>query len=457
MTITITGKKVDARAYKDRTDITEVVLGSAIKLIGDEAFSGCYNLKKINFPSGLEFIGDRAFYKCNGLVISHSTNSDYTTELYHVGVGAFESSTISSESGQIKFGGKTEYISDKAFYNCDGVNLYIPANVNKIRSIGNYAFANCTGSFSQFIMPPYVESVGDYAYYRCSDVTSVSTSNHIQIGECAFNGCASLQHIELPNVVSIGRDAFSRCTELSKVCLGIKLHKIEAGTFSSCFSLSYIYIPYSVLDIGGGAFYGCGKNVGFFIANLGTHSMPPRIRANTFDDTGACDIIIPDEPYTQWESVLDSYFYSDPNYGMPYNTDIYYVSLSENDMIRFNIGVHTFLADKDMTWEAWGNSDYAKTYALPSTTDMVKYALSTRICVDKRNYSSQEFSRAINWPCADRVLSVANIGKNGNLTRVTLGETIQANATYSVAEGMYRSPHTYDKYNGWMYNDYVVY
>ena len=80
MTITITGEKVDARAYKDRTDITEVVLGTAIKVIGDEAFSGCYNLKKINFPSGLEFIGDRAFYGCNGLVISHSSHEDRSAE-----------------------------------------------------------------------------------------------------------------------------------------------------------------------------------------------------------------------------------------------------------------------------------------------------------------------------------------------------------------------------------------
>ena len=238
MTITITGEKVDARAYKDRTDITEVVLKTTIKVIGDEAFRGCYNLKKINFPSSLEFIGDRAFRGCNGLVISHSTNSDYTTELYHVGIGAFESSTI---SGQIKFGRKTEYISDRAFYNCNGVNLYLPTEVNKIRAIGNYAFANCTGSFSQFIMPPYIESVGDYAYYRCSDVISVSTSNHIQIGEYAFSGCESLQDIELPNAVSIGADAFSKCTALSKVCLGVKLHKIEAGTFSYCSSLSYIY------------------------------------------------------------------------------------------------------------------------------------------------------------------------------------------------------------------------
>lgn len=451
MTITITGEKVDARAYKDRTDITEVVLGTAIKVIGDEAFSGCYNLKKINFPCGLEFIGDRAFYRCNGLVISHSSSSDYTTELYHVGVGAFESSTI---SGQIKFGGKTEYISDRAFYNCNGVNIYIPAHVNKVRAIGNYAFANCTGSFSQFIMPPYIERVGDYAYYRCSNVTSVSTSNHIQIGEYAFSRCTSLQHIELPNAVSIGGDAFSDCTALSKVCLGVKLHKIEPATFDGCSSLSYIYIPYSVLDIGGAAFYGCGENVGYFVANLGTHTMPPIMRTNIFNNTGKCNIIIPDEPYTQWESVLDGYFGS--IYEKPYDTDINYVRLSEKGMIRFNIGVHTFLADNGMTWEDWGNSDYAKTYALPSTTDMVKYALSTRIRVDKRNYGSNEFSRAINWPCADRVLSVANIGSNGNLERVTLGETIQANATYSVAEGIYRSPLRYDNYEGWIYNDYEI-
>ena len=451
MTITITGEKVDARAYKDRTDITEVVLRTTIKVIGDEAFSGCSNLKKINFPSGLEFIGDRAFYGCKGLVISHSLNEDYTTGLYHVGVGAFEDSTI---SGQIKFGGKTEYISDRAFYNCNGVNLYFPANVNKVRAIGNYAFANCKGSFSQFIMPPYIERVGDYAYRMCDNITAVSTGNDVKIGEGAFYGCASIESVELPNATSIGRDAFSGCTALSKVCLGVKLHKIEASTFQGCSSLSYMYIPYSVLDIGRAAFYGCGENDGFFIANLGTHTMPPIMRTNIFDNTGECDIIIPDEPYTQWESVLDSYF--DSNYGKPYNTDIYYVSLSKNGMIRFNIGVHTFLADKDMTWEAWGNSDYAKTYALPSTTDMVKYALSTRICVDKRNYGSQEFSRAINWPCADRVLSVANIGSKGNLERVELDEKIQANATYSVAEGLYRSPLRYDDYEGWIYNDHII-
>lgn len=57
-------------AFKDRLDITGVVLHPNVSKIMQSAFSGCKNLTYVYIQGKLEYIGSKAFFNCSSLPIS---------------------------------------------------------------------------------------------------------------------------------------------------------------------------------------------------------------------------------------------------------------------------------------------------------------------------------------------------------------------------------------------------
>ena len=58
-----------------------------------------------------------------------------------------------------------------------------------------------------------VVSIGTYAFYNCSNLTSIHISESVtSIGKCAFEGCSALSSVVIPDSVScIGFGAFWNC------------------------------------------------------------------------------------------------------------------------------------------------------------------------------------------------------------------------------------------------------
>lgn len=101
-------------AFKDHTELSEVILSQSIHYIGNHAFSGCLNLRKIHLNQGLRSIDDGAFASCTSL----------------------------SE-------------------------INIPDSVT---SIGSKAFAFCT-SLRKISLPPHLEHIDLDAFIGCHDLT----------------------------------------------------------------------------------------------------------------------------------------------------------------------------------------------------------------------------------------------------------------------------------------------
>lgn len=106
-----------------------------------------------------------------------------------------------------------------------------------------------------------VTSIGDYAFYECSNLKEVTISSKIsQIGSCAFYGCSLLSEIIIPNsVVSIGSSAFSKCSNLTLISLPSELKEIPYGLLKDCTKLNEIAIPLNVHYIRDCAFQGCSS------------------------------------------------------------------------------------------------------------------------------------------------------------------------------------------------------
>ena len=149
-------------------------------------------------------------------------------------------------------------IGDYAFYECENLtSITIPDSVT---SIEQGAFSLCS-KLESVTIPNSVVSLGSYAFYGCRSLTSVSLPDNItSIDEFMFYDCSSLTSIVIPDgVTSIGDYAFSDCSRLTSVTIPDSVTHIWVGAFSNCESMTSIDLPNSVTKIGDSTFWGCAS------------------------------------------------------------------------------------------------------------------------------------------------------------------------------------------------------
>ena len=167
-------------------------------------------------------------------------------------------------------------IGEYAFFNCHGLtSVTIP---NSIISIGKRAFDGCTG-LTSISIPSSVTSIGERAFYRCTGLTSIkvetdniiydSRNNCNALIETATNrliiGC---KNTIIPNsVTAIGGYAFEHCSGLTSVTIPNSVKSIGMRAFYWCTGLTSVTIPNSVTSIGSSAFEGCTGLTSFTIPN----------------------------------------------------------------------------------------------------------------------------------------------------------------------------------------------
>ena len=256
-------------AFRQCSGMTSVTIGNSVTSIGQGAFSECYDLLSVTIPNSVETIGDKAFLACFDLVslifdegsqlssigeeafyCSSLTSVTIPNSVTSIGYGAFEyCSSLASVTipnsvtsiGDIVFGNcsklteinvksdNTTYASqDGVLFNKDKTTIICyPAGKteraysipNSVTNVGNYAFYNCNGLTSVTI-PNSVTSIGDHAFEYCNSLTSVTIPNSVtNVGDYAFKGCNGLTSVTIPNsVTSIGDYAFEDCSNATLYC-----------------------------------------------------------------------------------------------------------------------------------------------------------------------------------------------------------------------------------------------
>ena len=158
------------------------------------------------------------------------------------------------------YAGSTELtvtsIGDEAFYNCSNLtSVTIPSSV---MSIGDGAFHMCT-NLTNVNIPDGVTNIGDEAFKDCDNLTNVTIPESMtSIGNEVFFSCNGLTSVTIPSSVkSIGDRAFIFCTGLTNVTIPSSVTSIGNNAFDYCVSLASVTIPSSVTSIGVASFYGC--------------------------------------------------------------------------------------------------------------------------------------------------------------------------------------------------------
>lgn len=134
--------------------------------------------------------------------------------------------------------------------------------------LGDYAFAKCK-NLTSVSLPQSITSIGIWAFYDCSNLTTITFPSQCKvssIGMNAFYGCTNLSNITLPSgVTSIGNGAFSDCSSLTSLVIPEGVTSIGENTFYGCSSLKSVTIPSGVTSIGSSAFRGCSSLTGIAI------------------------------------------------------------------------------------------------------------------------------------------------------------------------------------------------
>ena len=87
------------------------------------------------------------------------------------------------------------------------------AEAEAVTDLGEVFKGTNITSFDELQYFTGLQSIGQFAFYRCTGLTSINIPNSVTtIAAMAFSGCSGLTSINIPNsVTTIGESAFEEC------------------------------------------------------------------------------------------------------------------------------------------------------------------------------------------------------------------------------------------------------
>ena len=316
-------ESIGSYAFYGCTNLESINLGfsdKGLRTIGAHAFQDCNNLKNIDIPKGVTSIGSEAFYDSGLTTVSIPSTVSYIDDdafgecknLTYIDV-AMENEHYCSRYGMLLNSDASEILA---------VPLKISGSVeipSGVTSIGDWAFYNCS-SLTSVTIQDGVTSIGDQAFYNCSSLTSVIIPDSVtSIGDWAFSSCFSLNEIHVDSIeqwLSYNSDSdlyfhtydsttpgklFIGGEELKNLTIPSGVKSIRERAFFRCSSLTRVTIPSSVANIGDRAFEDCDSLTSVTIPDSVTS-----IGYGSFSGTLGLKTVFYGGTETQWNALISN-------------------------------------------------------------------------------------------------------------------------------------------------------
>lgn len=236
------------------TTATAGTVGSSAK-----QFTGCANLKTVEFKGKLKLLGGYVFQGCTSLesVTLPATVTQIGNYCFD-GCTSLTSATLNSSAGLV--------IGTYAFRNTGLTSITIPKGTTKL---DNYSFSECTSLKTvEFAAGTAALTLGTYVFQNDTALESIALPDRLKaIPNYTFKGDSALTTITFNKVTSIGTSAFNGCHTLKSIALPATLTTINTDAFLNS-GLESIKIPKTCTSIGANAFGGC-KNLTTFTVEEG--------------------------------------------------------------------------------------------------------------------------------------------------------------------------------------------
>lgn len=267
----------DERRLWTLSSLEKINLERVVSL-GNFAFAYA-NFEEVNLPLCTS-LGQYVFYECQNLTKVHLNEyQDVTIGIYAFGAADMDHSCAKLKEINLE---KVTSVGNYAFQYCTAlqgspVNGGYALDLSGCTSIGISAFGYCSGlvnvTFNQdvvFADSAFVDcvglttvngalkSVGANAFVNCTSLANIDLSSATEIGDYAFENCLALVNIDLSSVMIIGEGAFILCENLTNVTLGAALYDVGSYAFAQCYSLLSADVS-SAGSVGEYAFYNCAS------------------------------------------------------------------------------------------------------------------------------------------------------------------------------------------------------
>ena len=239
--------KIPAAAFQNKNTLIRVVLPKNLMKIGENAFSGCYNLQNTGYiPDCVTHMEDGAFWGCQ--------------EVQYINIPQ-----------------KLDYLGGRAFQNCLKLQWNSLPLPNTLKEIGSYVFVPQGGGrgpkFNNvtLTLPDGLEKLGAGAFWACGLVGELRIPNKItDIPDDCFCANGFTGTLILPKgLVSIGESAFESNSFTGELVIPDGVISIKERAFQNAGFSGHLVLPETLIELGPASF----ADTGF----KGTFELPAEI------------------------------------------------------------------------------------------------------------------------------------------------------------------------------------